>query len=100
MQAVERFIEGTPKILINDGKVDQDALGRELMTEDDLTVIAHEEGLENLKEIEKLILDPNGNFLVEAKNEIKDARFKKEVLEKIEKLTEQLKDLQNLLQTP
>ena len=100
VQSIERFIEGTPKILIDKGKVNRDALSRELMTEDDLTVIAHEEGLDDSKEIEKLILDPNGTFLVEAKDEIKDARFKKEVLEKIDKLTEQLKDLQNLLQTP
>ena len=68
------------------------------MTEDDLNVIAHEEGLEDAKEIEKLILDPNGTFLVEAKDDIKDARFKKEVLEKIDELTKQLSDLQNLLQ--
>lgn len=95
---IEKLIEGEPKILIENGKIKQDALNSELMTEDDLKVIAHEEGLEDAKEIEKLILDPNGTFFVEAKNEIKDARFKKEVLEKIDKLTKQLSDLQNLLQ--
>ena len=95
---IEKLIEGAPKVLIENGKIKQDALNSELMTEDDLNVIAHEEGLEDAKEIEKLILDPNGTFLVEAKDDIKDARFKKEVLEKIDKLTKQLSDLQNLLQ--
>ena len=95
---IERLIEGSPKVLIENGKVNQDVLSRELMTEDDLEVMAHEEGLDSAKEIEKLVLDPNGTFLVEAKNDIKDAHFKKEVLEKIDKLTEQLKDLQNSLQ--
>ncbi len=91
---IEKLIEGAPKILIENGNIKQDALNSEMMTEDDLKVIAHEEGLEDAKEIEKLILNPNGTFLVEAKDDIKDARFKKEVLEKIDKLTKQLSDLQ------
>jgi uncharacterized membrane protein YcaP (DUF421 family) len=95
---IERLIEGSPKILIENGKINQDILRRELMTDDDLEVMAHEEGLDSAKEIEKLVLDPNGTFLVEAKHDIKDAHFKKEVLEKIDKLTEQLKDLQSSLQ--
>jgi uncharacterized membrane protein YcaP (DUF421 family) len=95
---IEKLIEGAPKILIENGKIKQDALNSEMLTEDDLKVIAHEEGLEDAKEIEKLILDPNGTFLVEAKNDIKDAKFKREVLEKIDKLTKQLSDLQNSLQ--
>lgn len=94
---VERLLEGAPKVLIENGVIDKEALSRELMTDDDLMVIAHEEGLDDAREIEKLILDPNGTFLVEAKNDVKDARFKREVLEKIERLTEQISDLQNSL---
>lgn len=95
---VEKIFEGNPKVLIENGEVKKSALIRELITDDDLEVIAHEEGLDDSKQIERLILDPNGTFLVKAKDDIKDARFKKEVLEKIDKLTEQLKDLQNSLQ--
>lgn len=97
VQPVERLIEGSPITLIENGKIDEKALRREMMTEDDLEVIAHEEGLDKADEIEKLTLDPNGTFLVDAKGDIKDARFKREVLEKIDKLTEQLKNLQNSL---
>lgn len=96
-QPIERLVEGSPVTLIENGKVNKDALKKEMMTEDDLEVIAHEEGLDKADEIEKLTLDPNGTFLVDAKGDIKDARFKREVLEKIDKLTEQLKDLQNSL---
>lgn len=95
---IETIIEGKPKVLIEKGELKKDALKSELITDDDLTVIAHEEGLDDVKEIEKLILDPNGTFLVEAKDEIKDARFKREVLEKIDKLTDQLNELQKALQ--
>lgn len=95
---IEEIVEGTSKVLIENGKPVKNKMLSELMTEDDLEVIAHEEGLENAEEIDKLILDPNGTFLVIPKDEIKDARFKKEVLEKIDKLNKQLNDLQNLLQ--
>lgn len=97
VQPIERLVEGSPITLIENGKINSDLLKREMMTEDDLEVIAHEEGLDKADEIEKLTLDPNGTFLVDAKGDIKDARFKREVLEKIDKLTEQLKDLQNSL---
>lgn len=96
-QPIERLIEGSPITLIENGKINSEALKKEMMTEDDLEVIAHEEGLDKAGEIEKLTLDPNGTFLVDAKGDIKDARFKREVMEKIDKLTEQLKDLQDSL---
>lgn len=94
----EKLIEGSPIILIENGKPKNDVLKSAMLTEDDLEVIAHEEGLEKSDEIEKLTLDPNGTFLVEVKNDIKDARFKREVLAKIDKLNEQITDLQNALQ--
>ena len=95
---IEHLIEGKPVVLIENGQVQNDVLKREMMTEDDLEVIAHEEGLEKADEIETLTLDPNGTFFVDAKGDIKDARFKREVLEKIDKLTKQISDLQNTLQ--
>lgn len=97
VQPIERFIEGAPVVLIENGKVKSDALKREMLTEDDLEVIAHEEGLEKAAEIEKLTLDPNGTFFVDVKDDIKDARFKREVLGKIDSLTEQIRNLQNSL---
>lgn len=94
----EKFVEGSSKILIKDGKVNEKALKRELMTREDLNVLAHEEGFESADDLEKCAIDPNGTFHVEGKDEIKDARFKKEILEKIDGLTKQLDDLQKLLQ--
>lgn len=94
----EKFVEGSSKVLIKDGKINEKALKRELMTREDLNVLAHEEGFENADDLEKCVIDPNGTFHVEGKDEIKDARFKKEILEKIDGLTKQLDDLQKLLQ--
>ena len=93
----ERFIEGVSHVLIKDGEIDNKALRRELLTRDDLDVLAHEKDLDGADDIKKCLLDPNGTFYVEGK-EISDEVFKKDVLEKIDNLTKQLSDLQILLQ--
>ncbi len=90
---IETVIEGKPVTIIDSGKIDHKEMSRELMTESDIDIIAHENGLDDRHDIDRLVLDPNGTFLVEGKGEIKDARFKREVLEKIDNLTKQLNEL-------
>ncbi len=95
---IETWIEGNPVTIISGGKMDKKALRRELLTKEDLDILAHREGFENADDIEKCILDPNGSFLVDGKDEVKDGQFKKDVLEKIGKLSKQINDLQKALQ--
>lgn len=95
---IEAFIEGKPLTIVSGGKMNKKALRRELLTKEDLDILAHREGLENSDDIDKCILDPNGSFLVDGKNEIKDFEFKKQVLNKIDKLSKQIVDLQKALQ--
>ncbi|MFT3743487.1 MAG: DUF421 domain-containing protein [Pyrinomonadaceae bacterium] len=97
---LESVTEGKPVKLIEHGKIDDKMLRRELMTESDLDIIAHENGLENAHDIDRLILDPNGSFLVDGKDEIKDAKFKRDVLHKISELSKQLAELNTLIQKP
>ena len=94
----EAFTEGKPVTLIENGKLNQAALKRELMTKGDLDIIAHENGFDDAGEIDKLILDPNGTFLVDGKDEIKDAKFKNDVMKKIDDLSKQLAELNAVLQ--
>lgn len=96
-KGLEKLIEGKPVKIISHGKLDEAQLRRELMTESDIDIIAHENGMDDRNEIEHLVLDPNGSFLVEGKDEIKDARFKHEVLEKIDDLSKQLRKLNEAL---
>jgi uncharacterized membrane protein YcaP (DUF421 family) len=95
---IEAFIEGSPRILIENGEINREAIARELLTEEDLDVIAHKQGIETVGEIKKCILDANGNFLVIGKKDDKDDEYKKDVLDKINNLTAQLSELQNSLQ--
>jgi uncharacterized membrane protein YcaP (DUF421 family) len=95
---VEEIVEGKPVVLIENGEVDKGVMKRELMTESDLDIVAHENGLDAAGDIEKLVLDPNGSFLVEPKDDMRDARFKREVLKKIGDLSKQLTELNAALQ--
>lgn len=96
---VEAAVEGRPITLIEKGKIDQKMLKSELMTESDIDIIAHENGMEDANDIERLVLDPNGSFLVDGKDEIKDAKFKRDVMHKIDRLTEQITKLQQSLKS-
>ena len=95
---IEAVTEGVPVKLINKGVVDQRQLRRELITKRDLDILAHQHGFEDADDLEKVVLDPNGSFLVDGKDEIKDAKFKSEVLKKIEDLSKQLSELTAALQ--
>ena len=95
---VEAWIEGKPVTIVSHGKMDKKALRRELLTKEDLDILAHREGFENADDIEKCILDPNGSFLVDGKDEVKDGKFKKDVLDKIDELSKQIVGLQKALQ--
>jgi Predicted membrane protein len=97
-QKIEILTEGSPAHIIEKGRVNERERKRELITPRDLEVIAHQHGFDSSADIEKLVLDPNGNFLVDGKEEIKDARFKREVLKKIGELSKQLTDLSDQLQ--
>ena len=90
---IEAFIEGTPVLLIEKGEVRERELKRELITRRDLDIIAHHNGFEDAGDIEKLVLDPNGSFLVDGKDEVKDAKFKVEILKRISDLSNQVTDL-------
>lgn len=96
--AVESLIEGTPVKIIEHGKISEPERNRECITDRDLDVIAHQHGFEDSTDIEKLVLDPNGTFLVDGKDEIKDARFKRDVLKKIDELSKQMGELTAVLQ--
>ncbi|HXF42225.1 MAG TPA: YetF domain-containing protein [Pyrinomonadaceae bacterium] len=90
---IEKFAEGEPLVLIEHGKKNTEALRRELISDADLEIIAHEHGLENAEEIDKLVLDTNGTFLVYGKDEIRDARFKHEVLRKLAAIEKRMNTL-------
>lgn len=95
---IEAATEGVPVKLIDHGEVDERQLRRELITRRDLDIIAHQKGFEDAGDLDRVVLDPNGTFLVDGKDEVKDAKFKLEVLKKIGDLSKQLTEMNSALQ--
>ena len=64
---LEQLLEGKRTVLIQDGKLRKAALGKELLTIDDLVLAAHRQGYRNLKEISSCVLEPGGVIFFESK---------------------------------
>ncbi|MEO8073630.1 MAG: YetF domain-containing protein [Acidobacteriota bacterium] len=90
----ESLIEGNPLKIIENSKVDENAVRRELLTKEDLDTIAHREGLDSVDDIEKCVLDPNGSFLVAGNTRTSEENFRQEVLKRLEDLTHKLSEMQ------
>ena len=95
----EKLLEGNPVTLIEKGQLQTAALQRELLTREDLEVIAHREGYQDLESVESCILDPNGSFLVVGKNDAD--RQREEILQRLEAIQKELATLrQHLVKSP
>ena len=91
----ESIIEGKSRTIIENSKIDEDAVRRELLTKEDLDTIAHRESLDSVDDIKKCVIDPNGSFLVEGNTPTSDENFRSEVLKRLEDLTRQLTELKS-----
>ncbi len=89
----ESFIEGKPRTLIENSKINKDAVKKELLTKEDLDTIAHKQGLDSAEDIEKCVIDPNGSFLVEGNTPTSEENFRTEVLKKLEDVSRQISEL-------
>ncbi|MCY7347943.1 MAG: DUF421 domain-containing protein [Pyrinomonadaceae bacterium] len=92
---IEGFIEGKARTIIENSLINRQAVKSELLTAQDLNTIAHREGFDSAKDIEKCVLDSNGSFLVEGNTRTSEENFRREVLKKLEDLTDQLSEIRN-----
>src|SRR5260221_3576900 len=65
---LDQMIEGSPTTLIDNGRVHEKNLARELLTRAELTTVAHRQGFTCLDDIETCVLEPGGNFYVRGKD--------------------------------
>jgi uncharacterized membrane protein YcaP (DUF421 family) len=91
---LDQLIEGTPTVLIEKGKVFKDALAKELLTESELTTVAHRQGFGSLDEVESCVLEPGGVFSIKGKKPGSDERQHAELLARLDDLSRQLAALQ------
>jgi uncharacterized membrane protein YcaP (DUF421 family) len=63
-RALRRIFEGEPRILLENGKVDLDALKREAITPAELLNAALDKNFDDLSKVGLIVIEPNGHMAV------------------------------------
>src|SRR5262249_14526223 len=80
---IDQILEGSPTVLIENGKVKRKELAKELLTESELASVCHRQGFANVGEIEQCVLEPGGVFYLKRKEPSGDEQFRTEVLRRL-----------------
>ena len=93
-EKLDRIIEGDSDVLIDNGVVQMDRLGMELITRSELEAAAHKQGFSSLDEIDRAILDPGGTVSFFPKKPTADDTRHRELLAKLDAMAAQISALQ------
>jgi uncharacterized membrane protein YcaP (DUF421 family) len=92
---LEAIVEGNEDVLIEKGKVLERRLKKELITMAELQAAAHRQGFAFLSEVDRAILEPGGTLCFFAKQPIPDELRHREVMERLDHLTQELAQLRS-----
>jgi uncharacterized membrane protein YcaP (DUF421 family) len=85
-----RALEGRATILIRNGQIDKKALARESLTREELLAVIHHQGFEDIHQVRKCELEPNGTFYVEAFDPSAADKRHAELLQRIDALSREV----------
>src|SRR5215475_14376810 len=87
---LEQLVEGSPDVLIENGKVKTANLKRELITMEQLEAAARKQGFENLSEVQQCVLEPGGTICFIGKKPGTEESRHRELLDHLEQLRSEL----------
>jgi uncharacterized membrane protein YcaP (DUF421 family) len=90
---LDQLIEGTPTVLIENGRLRKEGLAKELLTESELQTVAHRQGFTNLKEVDRCVLEPGGTFFLQGKEPTLAERHHIELLARLDDLSRRIAEL-------
>ncbi len=85
-----RVLEGRATILVRNGQIDLKALARESLTREELIAVIHRQGFEDVHQVRKCELEPNGTFYVEAYEPSAADKRHAELLERLDALSREV----------
>jgi uncharacterized membrane protein YcaP (DUF421 family) len=91
---LDRFLEGAPVLLIKDGKLLQRNLDHELITLAELTAAAHKQGLRNLDDVDRCVLETGGSLAFIAKDPSPMQTHYEDLVKRLDEINRQLQALQ------
>jgi uncharacterized membrane protein YcaP (DUF421 family) len=93
---LDQIVEGSPDVLIENGKVYEHKLKKELITKQELAAAARKQGFDSLSEVRQCVLEPGGTLTFIAKKpDTEDIRHQ-ELLKKFDALTQELAQLRKM----
>jgi uncharacterized membrane protein YcaP (DUF421 family) len=90
---IEQLVEGDPDVLIENGKVRIDQLKKEIISLEELETAAHKQGFTSLDEIEKAVLEPEGDISFIGKKPAPDTLRHQEILDKLDSISRELEQI-------
>jgi uncharacterized membrane protein YcaP (DUF421 family) len=90
---VDAIVEGKSDMLIQHGKLDKRKLAKELITLPELEAAAHRQGFDTLADVDCARIEPGGTISFTAKKPTTEDVRHKELLERFEKLSQELSQL-------
>jgi len=85
-----RALEGRATVLVKSGQIDSRALERESLTREELLAVIHRQGFEDVHQVRRCELEPNGTFYVEAFDPSAADKRHAELMERIDALSRQV----------
>jgi len=87
------LFELPPTVLIRHGVVDWEEMRKEALTELELRSVLHKLGYDEFEQVEKCVLEPNGNFYLEGIKSMSDDAQRASLMKAIEALTQEVRDM-------
>jgi len=91
---LDRLVEGDATVLIANGKIDHEALRRELMTIPELEVAAHKQGFASLDDVDRATLEPGGVLSFVAQKPTVESMRHAEMMARLDEVMRRLATLQ------
>lgn len=95
--SMNRLLGGVERTFIVDGRVDNYALKKELLSREELLAVIHRQGFESFEEVARCVLEPNGSFYIEARKPSSVEDRQTLLLDRLEELTGEVKALRERL---
>lgn len=87
---LDKLFGGSPAALIEHGKIQQETLQSESMHLRELRIAANRQGIEDLREVERAELEPNGTFTFERKHVMTAAEMHAELMARLDAIEKRL----------
>jgi uncharacterized membrane protein YcaP (DUF421 family) len=90
---VNAALEGQPSTLIQGGEVDEAELKKQILTHEELISVLNKNGFNDPADVKVCVLEPNGTFYVKGKTPSDDEMGRKDLMDAILLLSEEVKSL-------